>query len=163
MTQGELVFQAVSEVFGDVDRVPSTTEWTKEQLEAVHSRVLLGFINGDVTKQRGGVDEIALRKYIPGLVNNWVRKDKRLNGGQAYIPKNPGSRSGSGDETLKNLKLLLTMVADDVKPAVQVEIDKRLEELKPKAQVLNVDALPADLRVKLAKFMPNLVRKPSGK
>lgn len=163
MTQGELVFQAVSEVFGDVDRVPSTTEWTKEQLDAVHSRVLLGFINGDVTKQRGGVDEVALRKYIPGLVNNWVRKDKRLNGGQAYIPKNPGSRSGSGDETLKNLKLLLTMVADDVKPAVQVEIDKRLEELKPKAQVLNVDALPADLRVKLAKFMPNLVRKPSGK
>ena len=151
MTQGELVFLAVSSVFGDVDAVPNTIQWTKEQLDAVHQRVLLGFINGDVNKNSGGTDEIALRKYIPGLVNNWVRKDTRLNGGTKYTPKNPGSRTGSGDETLKNLRILMTMVAEDVKPAVQVEIDKRIEELRPKPQALNIVALPEALRMKRGK------------
>jgi hypothetical protein len=80
------------------------------------------------------------------LVNNWVRKDTRLNGGTKYIPTNPGSRTGSGDEKLKNLRILLTMVPDDVKPAVQVEIDKRVEELKPKAQDINLEMIPENLR-----------------
>jgi len=150
MTQGELVFMSVVAVFGNNGKldgpVPSTTQWTKEQSDKVHGLVLLGFQRGDVNKNSGGNDEISLRKYIPGLVNNWVRKDKRMNGGVTYTAKNPGSRTGAGDETLKNLKVLLTMVTDgDAKAAVQAEIDKRLEELKPKVE-LNVDALPAHLR-----------------
>ncbi len=151
MTQGELVYLAVTTMFPNTEVIPNTTTWTKEQLDGVHALVLNGFITGEVNKNSGGTDEIALKKYIPGLVNNWVRKDKRLNGGMKYVPKNPGSRTGSGDETLKNLKLLLTMVADDVKPAVQVEIDKRVEELKPKAQVINEAAIPESLRHLLKK------------
>lgn len=155
MTQGELVFMAVVQVFGVDGKlngpVPSTTEWTKQQSEAVNGIVLHGFLTGMVSKQSGGNDEVALRKYIPGLVNNWVRKDSRMNGGVKYTPKNPGSRTGSGDETLKNLRLLLTMVADDAKPAVQAEIDKRIEELRPKAITINESAIPESLRHLLKK------------
>ena len=147
MTQGELVYIAVRSVFTSNEAVPSTKSWTDDQLKRVHDRVLLGFVNGEVSKNSGGNDEVALRKYIPGLVNNWVRKDTRLNGGTKYVPLNPGSRTGSGDETLKNLKLMLGMVSDpDAKVAVQAEIDKRIEALKPKTVTLNIDAIPEALR-----------------
>jgi len=150
MTQGELVYLAVLSVFGNDGKldgpVPSTTQWTKDQTEKVHERILLGFLNGEVQKNSGGNDEISLKKYIPGLTNNWVRKDKRMNGGVTYAPKNPGSRTGSGDEQLKNLKVLLSVVTDpEAKLAVQAEIDKRLEELKPKVQ-LDISKLPEHLR-----------------
>jgi len=147
MTQGELVYLAVRDVFTTSDAVPSTKTWTDDQLKRVHDRVLLGFQTGEVNKNSGGSDEVILRKYIPGLVNNWVRKDTRLNGGVKYVPLNPGSRTGTGDEALKNLKVLLTMVTDaDAKVAVQAEIDKRIEALKPKAQEINLEMIPESLR-----------------
>lgn len=146
MTQGELVFLAVRTVFTTNDAVPSTKTWTDDQLKRVHDRVLLGFQQGEVNKNSGGSDEVALKKYIPGLVNNWVRKDTRLNGGTKYVPLNPGSRTGTGDKKLKNLKLLLAEVPDDVKPTVQAEINKRLEELKPAPQVIDAELIPESLR-----------------
>lgn len=146
MTQGELVFLAVRTVFTTNDAVPSTKTWTDDQLKRVHDRVLLGFQRGEVNKNSGGSDEVALKKYIPGLVNNWVRKDTRLNGGTKYVPLNPGSRTGTGDKKLKNLKLLLAEVPDDVKPTVQAEINKRLEELKPAPQVIDAELIPESLR-----------------
>lgn len=151
MTQGEAVFQAVRAVFHE-GKVPNTTEWTNEQKEKVHQSMLVYFTSGLVNKNSGGTDETALMKYIPGLVNNWVRKDTRLNGGTQYVPKNPGSRTGSGDETLKNLKVLLGMVSDpSAKAAVQQEINKRVAQLKPAAATLDVSKLPENLRRFLAK------------
>jgi len=44
-----------------------------------------------------------LKTYTNGLLSNWLRKDVRLNGGSKYVAKNPGSRAGQGDETVKNL------------------------------------------------------------
>ena len=145
MTQGEAVHTAVRATFPE-GRVPPTTEWSNEQKVSVHRNILGMFLSGLVNKNSGGSDEVTLMKYIPGLTNNWVRKDTRLNGGTQYVPKNPGSRTGSGDEQLKNLKVLLTMVTDDAKVAVQVEIDKRIEVLRPKPQMLNIDAIPESLR-----------------
>lgn len=144
MTQGEAVYMAVREVFPQ-GAVPSTTTWTDEQKRQVHAIVFSLFKAGEVNKTSGGSDDASLMKYIPGLVNNWVRKDKRLNGGTTYVPKNPGSRSGSGDEILKNLKLLYAAVTDpDAKVAVQQEIDKRMLELKPKIE-LDISKLPEHL------------------
>lgn len=143
-TQGEVVVECVRAVFTE-GKVPNTTEWTKQQLEQVHEMVVQAFINGEVEKKSGGNDEVSIRKYVPGLVNNWVRKSTALNGGTQYVPKNPGSRTGSGDEKLKNLKILLTMVTDpEAKLAVQAEIDKRIEELKPKV-TLDTSKLPEHL------------------
>lgn len=90
-----------------------------------------------------------IKTYCNGLVSNWLRKDKRLNGGEVYQIKNPGSRAGQGDEILKNLKLLHKQLDDDEqKAAVQVEIDKRTEELQ-KEKIKNVapdySHIPAEL------------------
>lgn len=146
MTQGEAVFQAVRTVFTE-GKVPPTTEWTSTQKDTVHSAILAMFQAGLVNKNSGGSDEVSLKKYIPGLTNNWVRKDLRLNGGSQYIPKNPGSRQGSGDEKLKNLKLLLTVVTDpEAKVAVQLEIDKRVAELAKPAATVDLSKIPEHLR-----------------
>lgn len=87
-----------------------------------------------------------LRKYTVGLLNNWIRKAPEFNRGMGYVTKNPGSRKGSGDETMKALRELLKITTDaTVRSEIQAEIDKRLEEIKPKVEI-NLDALPAHLR-----------------
>lgn len=150
MTQGDVVFQAVVAVFGTdgklTEAVPETKAWTEAQKREVHDRVFMAFKTGVTVKSSGGTDDASLLKYIPGLVNNWVRKDLRLNGGVKYTAKNPGSRSGGGDEMIKNMKILLGATTDpEARLAIQAEIDKRMEELKPKVTI-NVDALPEALR-----------------
>lgn len=143
ITQGEAVFQAVTQVMGSNDG--EKYEPNKDQLKQIHDLVVGMFMLG-VTQHSKSNDEVTIRKYVPGLVNNWLRKDKRLNGGSTYVAKNPGSRSGSGDESIKAMKTLLSITAD---PAAKAEIQKAIEarqaELKPKVEV-NVDALPEHLR-----------------
>ena len=93
--------------------------------------------------------------YIRGLVDNWLRKDVRLNGGQPYVTKNPGSRAGGSDDVVKTLKALLTTVTDiEQKAAVQSEIDARVAQLKAaKTKPINIDAskIPAHLQHLLSK------------
>jgi hypothetical protein len=86
-----------------------------------------------------------LRKYVVGLVNNWVRKAPEFNSGNAYQAKNPGSRTGSGDPKLQALKALYNTVPEAHKPAVQAAINARLEELKPKIEI-DTNLLPEHLR-----------------
>lgn len=94
-----------------------------------------------------------LPKYWEGTLSNWLRKDERLNGGVEYQPKNPGSRAGSGDEELKNLKLLLKQVEasgnevgiEQVKQAIEERKAKIVEEKAAKLAV-NTNAIPENLR-----------------
>jgi hypothetical protein len=143
ITQGEAVFQAVCEVLeGEPDGKVSLTD---AQLEAVHSKVFLAFTSGACHHSKNPT-EAQLLKYIPGLVNNWLRKDQRLNGGVTYQAKNPGSRSGSGDESIKAMKMLLSVTTETAARAqIQAAIDERLAELKPKVEI-KVEALPEALR-----------------
>jgi hypothetical protein len=142
-TQGEAVFQAVCEVIGG--EPGGKVELREDELKKVHALVFSFFKTGATSHSKNPTDE-QLLKYIPGLVNNWVRKDPRLNGGTKYQTKKPGSRSGSGDESIKAMRTLLSMTNDpSAKQAIQAEIDKRVATLKPKQEV-NVSALPESLR-----------------
>ena len=97
-------------------------------------------------------DDKELKSYVSGLVNNWVRKAKELNNGQAYKAKNPGSRAGNSDPEIKNMKLLLSVTADeDAKAEIQTAIDVKLAEIKAAKQDIKVDMsqIPADLLEKL--------------
>jgi hypothetical protein len=93
---------------------------------------------------------VKLRSYANGLVSNWLRKDVRMNGGTKYAAKNPGSRAGQGDETVKNLRLLKKTLTDVAQiEACDSEIASRLAEIKAsKAPVAKIDydAIPASLR-----------------
>ena len=157
LKQKESVFNAVESVLVESGKsVEGRVELTKEERGQVVSLVTESIISGDTefsdsAKTTYDTPE-KIRSYVVGLVNNWIRKDKRLNGGTAYTPKNPGSRAGSTDPVIKELrKLLSTLTEDDHKAAVQAEINTRLEEIQAakqatKKEEINLDNIPEHLR-----------------
>ena len=95
-------------------------------------------------------DDKELKKYVSGLLNNWVRKLPDFNAGSAYKAKNPGSRAGNSDDQIKALRALLTQTTDAGEiEQINTAIDKRQAEIaveKAKSVVINVDALPDHLK-----------------
>lgn len=144
MTQKEAVFQAVTNVCGaqDVAYTPS-----KEERAQINSILFEGFRSGKIELEKE-YDDSGLKGYVSGLQSNWLRKDKRLNGGVAYQAKNPGSRAGSTDPQVKAMRLLLSTKTDAAERAeIQAFIDKRVAEIKPaKSVTINVADLPAELQ-----------------
>jgi hypothetical protein len=151
MNQKEAVYQAVINVTGfngDGACHPS-----KEQRAQINMILFEGFKNEtiDMDTEKSDSD---LKGYVSGLTSNWLRKDKRLNGGVAYTAKNPGSRAGSGDPALSAMrKLLSTLTTPEEKAEVQSYIDSRIAELASAKRTVTVDfdALPADLQAKFKK------------
>ena len=144
MTQKEAVFQAISNVMGTQDGAFSPT---KEQRASVNQILFEGFRSGSIELDREYSDS-ELKAYVSGLQSNWLRKDKRLNGGVTYVAKNPGSRTGSTDASVKAMRALLNTKTDPVEKAeIQGFIDKRLAEIKPaKTVTINVADLPPELQ-----------------
>jgi hypothetical protein len=84
--------------------------------------------------------------YISGLVNNWIRKAPEFNSDAKYQAKNPGSRQGTQDEQVREMRKLLSTISDpSTKAVIQSHIDNRLAELKPSITV-NLDLIPESLR-----------------
>lgn len=135
-TQKEAVFQAVSSVLSEAninvsegsDFAPALTREYRAQVTAI---LVEGFRSGNIALDKTFDDDSALRTYCSGLTSNWLRKDKRLNGGMKYVAKNPGSRIGSSDPQLKAMRVLLSTQEDSVKrDEIQSFIDARIEAIK---------------------------------
>lgn len=147
MNQKEAVYSAVINVCGNVDGAYSPT---REQRAQVNQILFEGFRSGKIHVEREFSDT-ELKAYVSGLQSNWLRKDQRLNGNVAYVPKNPGSRTGSGDAQLKAMRALLTSLSSEEDRAeVQAHINARIAELKPKTEI-DLSALPEELRAKFSK------------
>lgn len=151
MNQKEATYQAICNVTGHTGE--GVLEISKEQRAQVNMILFEGFRAGKIQLDREFSDA-DLKQYVSGLQSNWIRKDKRLNGGVAYTAKNPGSRQGSSDPQLKSMKALLsTLTKEEDKIEVQGYIDARIAEITAAKQVETVDfsALPADLQAKFGK------------
>ena len=144
MTQKEAVFSAITNVCGAQDGAYTPT---KEQRASVNQVLFEGFRSGSIELDREYSDS-ELKAYVSGLQSNWLRKDKRLNGGTQYVAKNPGSRAGSTDAQVKAMRALLATKSDPSERAeIQSFIDKRVAEIKPaKTVTINVADLPESLR-----------------
>lgn len=151
MNQREATYQAICNVTGH--KGDKAVEITTEQRKQVIMVLCEGFRKGTIELATQYPDDKELRKYVNGLVSNWIRKDTRLNGGIKYQPKNPGSRAGSGDAQLANLRKLHSTLTSEVdKAEVQGYIDARVAQLKvPKQVTIDFSALPADLQAKFSK------------
>ena len=123
-----------------------------DMLTDIRSRLLIGFNNNEISmtdKARvKNNTEPLMKKYVNGLLNNWIRKYKPFNNGVKYEIKNPGSRQGSGDEQVKEMRKLLKTITDtETRAQVQEAIDARLAEIKPASTVtINTEAIPEHLR-----------------
>lgn len=150
-SQKQSVYAAVCSVLaiGDVNEL---VKLTKEQRGAVIEMVTTSIIDGSTEFSAEAKVKYATRDdvkgYVNGMVSNWLRKDTRLNGGAKYETKNPGSRAGSGDEVLKNLKALRAQHPEHAE-AIDVEITKRIAEIaatKAKTVTIDIDKIPEGLR-----------------
>ena len=140
MTQKEAVYSAVINVCGKSDGAYTPT---REQRGQVNNILFEGFRAGEIGYD-GDVSSLTdsdLKSYVSGLQSNWLRKDKRLNGGVAYVPKNPGSRAGSTDPQIAAMRVLLSTKSDPAERAeIQSFIDRRVAELRPaKAKSLTAE------------------------
>lgn len=150
VSQKEAVYSAVCTVKGATE-FSVAVEMTREERSMVNQILFEGFRSGKIELE-SEFDDSALKAYVSGLQSNWLRKDKRLNGGVAYVAKNPGSRAGSSDAQLKALRTLMsTLTTSEDRAEVQKHIDGRLAEIaatkKPQSKI-NVEHLPAELRTK---------------
>ena len=153
MSQRDGVYMAICAVLGADHGVVTNESLTRGQKEQIHSIVIDGLAKGKI-ELKGERTIEWITKYVPGLVNNWVRKDTRLNGGSKYETKNPGIRQGSGDPQIKAMKALLSATTDpDQRATIQAAIDARQEEIKPKAKEIDINALPEHLRALAASLL----------
>lgn len=97
-------------------------------------------------------DDSELKKYISGLVNNWIRKAPEFNSGNRHQAKNPGSRAGMGDEKVKEMKKLLSVTQDEeARAIIQKAINDRVSQLKAEKQQVEIDysVIPKELLASL--------------
>jgi hypothetical protein len=166
ITQREAVYAATKSVFSDAsikfdDGMNVLPIITKELRAKIVSIVTEAFKKSEIefkntpSNQEKLTDSTKLTAYVVGLVNNWHRKDKRMNGDSKYAAKNPGSRTGLGDAQLKAMRQLKNKYAQEDPTKVSVianAIEKRVAQLKAeKAQTIQVDlsVLPEELRSEL--------------
>ena len=98
----------------DIKRLHDIVDQISRKLDISTERIMaaIAYYLYTIENQKYSTIE-KMRSYASGLVNNWFRKDIRLNGGMKYEVKNPGSRQGAGDQQLKALKTLRDMKAGD--------------------------------------------------
>jgi len=133
LTQKDAVFNTVSEVveITEGEAVSLNDEQRKTCLAILTTAMQQGEILVSEAKQAKMTTEKDYKDYSANILNNWLRKDKRLNGDTTYVPKNPGSRAGAGDEQVKELKKLKSTLSDPTAQAeVQAAIDERVAELR---------------------------------
>lgn len=167
MSQKELVFNAIVSVVGEIE--DNTVHLTKDQRKQVADIMVQHTVNGDITI--GGKNKSYditteegmknVKEYWPGTINNWLRKDTRLNGGEPHQIKNPGSRSQnkqikSTRAFIKQCQDILATDADNEEVQAKLEkaqavLEKLMaEEAAKKAEKagksFNADDLPEELR-----------------
>lgn len=155
VNQKEAVYNAVVGYMSEQGR--SVVDGEAVQLDREEKRTIIGMLAASLeageiavseAKQAKMTEAKDYRDYASNILNNWTRKDLRLNGGEQYETKNPGSRAGAGDDQVKELKKFRSTLSDpDQIAAVDAAIEERLTELraernKAKVEDINFDLIP---------------------
>lgn len=147
MNQKEAVFHFITNI-KEIGSGPVILS-DSERKEVIHSLVE-GFQDCNISYKGTLPTEPELRKYVSGMLSNWLRKDTRLNGGVKYEAKNPGSRAGSSDPQVKAMRALLkTLDSNDPRRAtVEATLNSHIEANRATKQkvTVNFEDLPESLR-----------------
>lgn len=146
MSQKDGVFKAVVSVLGN-DEFDGAVELSKDQKAKVTAILFEGFRKGEITLD-AEYDDTKMKHYIGGLINNWMRRDKRLNGNTEYVAKNPGVR---GNPEVRELTKLLKTVSDPAHiQAIQARIDQlNAEKAATKTVTIDVSKIDDSLKALL--------------
>lgn len=144
ISQKDAVFAVVTEFYGD--KFENGMSHTKENKSAIVD-ILVEQADKEFAVKS---EQENMRSYIIGLLNNHLRKDVRLNGGEKYVAKNPGSRAGQGDSEIKASRQLLKTLTEGTAEYTKVQnfITAKLAKNKAEKATIEIDkdALPAELQ-----------------
>lgn len=111
MNQKDAVFEAIKALKPhDVER-DEPVKLTKQEKKIVEARLFEGFRKGKIQYNSELPSDDKLAMYVSGLVSNWLRKDRRLNGDRTYTPRRtsslpPNVKQVISDEDLKAIKAI---------------------------------------------------------
>ena len=142
-TQKSVVHNAINEI---TDIGDGQVELTSDERKEVHALVMEQFeehesLMTDEARAKH-TTEAEMSSYVSGLISNWLKKDKRLNGNTVYQPKNPGSRTGQGDAMVRELRKAAAAFADDAEKLAEINgfLTERIAEIKAaKAKDVEID------------------------
>ena len=148
VNQKDAVFNAVTSVTTVSDG--EAVQLTKDQKSTLIGMLAEGLESGAIetkeAKRAKMTEEKHYREYASNILNNWIRKDLRLNGGEPYKTKSPGSRAGSQDPQVKELRKFKSTLSDPEQiAAVDLAIETRVAELKRERNAAKITEINFDL------------------
>jgi hypothetical protein len=146
--QKEAVFSIVLAVFShfNVKFEPSKTN-AREIVDgnaSMKEQIIAGLVDCFQTKQAPlESPQEDLKKYCVGLLNNWLRRDTRLNGGIKYQGK-----VGNADPSIREARKLLNTLTDESQKAVVAATIEEMVAAKKKSKepTIDVSKLPESLK-----------------
>jgi hypothetical protein len=153
INQKEAVIKAVKEVLGTQynTSIEINSILTKSQKSQIIDKIFYGIISGHIAYNKDNTDTVAVKKYAPGVISNYLRKAKELNGGKKYVAQSVGR--GSRDPKLSQLLKLQSEYNVDTQEYKEVAtaiIERRAEltttKVKVKKQLIDTSILPDDLQ-----------------
>jgi hypothetical protein len=147
MTQHDSVVHFTKLVLGDrfqegVDVKSYATKADQQEVSHLVTGSMLegGTFVSDEAKAKYGAD---LRsKYVMGMIKNWWNRSKLLYGNNPYEVKNPGSRTGQGNEKIRTLRAMLVKLEGNAEATARIQavLDTELAELAAsKTKVITID------------------------
>ena len=156
--QSEAVVNAVQDTLGDnfvTHETVAKDVLTNDQLTSIVDTITQGIMDGEIAYGKN-LDEKDVKKYVSSMVNNHLRKSKKLNGGTTHKPTKEGTKR---DEQLKALNQLLKTSSyeegSEEHNAILKSIQERKQELAEKRAStrvvskhvsVDVSSLPDDLK-----------------
>lgn len=173
VSQKESVINEVKAILGSSfnSGAPARDLLTDDQLKVIRTNIISGILNGTIDFGKEAFDEKEVSKYVSGMVSNYLRKSKELNGGLLYVPQSTGR--GSRDPQISELNKLLKTYSEGSeefaqiitaiearKTALNAEKTSVVKEKKKSKEFesINMDALPENLK-SLASNLVNQISK----
>ena len=125
MNQKEAVFQVVKSLKPENVETDRAVMLSKQEKHFAAEKLFEGFKKGKVEYNQEMPSDDKLLMYVSGLVSNWLRKDKRLNGQTNYSPKRTIQRSAVDSEQLKAIRALTQSTSGSGNEEIQVFVIKR--------------------------------------
>ena len=128
---------------------------SNNEREEIVKRVCNGIRNREIyvkdSKREKYSTDKELRKYVIGMINNWFKKSKELNGGVEHKTPNSGSRPFPSDPSIREMRKLRSQLeaAGDTESVASIDeqIQLRVEELKSEKEVkIDVSMIPENLK-----------------
>lgn len=156
LSQKECVFITIEEFFTNNGWVLSKDKKVvlslkdkKDIIESLTNKAMLGCMSLELESKAKYHSRELMLGYCTKLLNNWLRKDIRLNGGIKFFIKNPGSKAGTSDPQIKQLKEIKSKIVDTTYvKAIDEQIGIRLSKINngKKLKSINKDILPEDIQ-----------------